>query len=129
MTLQNLTKAFYCKTCGTIIELGDEINILLHPEPEHLLESIESFSYDDEGFTQLFCYSCKQVTSSKLEDLVKHQNHLKHVGKDKRTLDEKQKEMLGRIYDVNANGAPLPVYANDQKDVHGLVADKIMSLS
>jgi len=30
--------------------------------------------------------------------------------------------------DVNADGSPLPVYANDTKDVHGLVADKIMSM-
>lgn len=129
MTLQNLTKGFYCKTCDSIIELGDEQNILLHPEPEHDLESIESFNYDDEGFTQLYCYDCKQVTSTKLEDLIKHQHHLKHVGKDKRTMDEKQKLILNRVIDVNAYGSPLPIYENDLKNVHGLVADKIMSLA
>lgn len=127
VTLQNIVKGFYCKTCSVIIELGDEEKILLHPEPDHILEGIENFDISLGGLTVLYCYECKKITSTKLTELADHETHLHHVGKDKRTLEEKQRDILGKL-DVNADGAPLPIYPNDQKDVHGLVADKIMSL-
>lgn len=129
MNYTSYTKAFYCKTCDKIISVGNETEIILHPEPEHILTSIETFDITEVGFTQLYCFTCKQVCSAKLEDLMKHENHLNTVGKDTRTIEERQASILNKIQnDVNADGAPLPLYTNEQKDVHGIVADKIMSL-
>lgn len=128
MTLQSHAKAFYCKTCKKIIELGNSDEIIKHPEPEHVIDSIESFDILDGGLTILYCYQCEKITSTKLDELKEHEPHLKYVGRDHRTLEEKQSMMLQGIYDVNADSSPLPVYQNDLKNVHGLVADKIMSL-
>lgn len=129
MTFASQITAIWCKTCDKFIELGSEQNALLHTD--HELRQIESFDIFDTKFEILYCFQCKTNITKNFIELSEHEKHIKYVGKDNRPQEEKQQQIIEKVKqstDFNADGVPLPNFPNDMKDVHGIVADKIMTL-